>query len=55
MGGYPLETSEEVEILNNLSSPMIKKQIIQAAENMYNFSAELQPHEVRLIELKPKY
>ncbi len=55
MGGYPLETSEEVEILNNLSSPMIKKQLIQTNENRYNFSVELQPHEVRLIELKPKY
>lgn len=55
MGGYSLETSEEVEILNNLSSPMIKKQLVQAKEGIYNLSVELEPHEVRLIELKPKY
>ena len=55
MGAYPLETSEEIQILSNLSNPMIKKQPIEINEGKYNFSTELEPHEVRLIELKPKY
>lgn len=55
MGAYPLESAKEVELLSNLSSPMIKKHLISPIENKYNFSFELEAHEVRLIELKPQF
>lgn len=55
MGSYPLESPEEMHILSNLSNPMIKKQSVEAIDRKYTFSIELEPHEVRLIELKPKY
>ena len=55
MGAYPLETPEEIQTLSNLSNLMIRKQNIETVEGRYIFSTELEPHEVRLIELIPKY
>lgn len=55
MGAYPLENPEEIQILSNLSNPLIKKQSIKTIEGKFTLNTELEPHEVRLIELKPKY
>lgn len=53
MGAQPLETKEEVSYLRDLSKPMIRKSKIQIDDNHYELIAELEPHEVRLVILKP--
>lgn len=55
LGGLPLESNHDVYYLNSASLPRIQKKIINAENNSITVIAELEPHEVRLIEIKPIY
>ncbi|MGV8979604.1 GH39 family glycosyl hydrolase [Clostridium sp.] len=55
LGGLPLETAKDVEYLKAASIPKIQKKILCSEENSLIITAELMPHEVRLIEIKPLY
>lgn len=55
LGAMPLETTEELEYLKAVSVPKITKRKITVDNNLLTLSVELQPHEVRLIEIKPNY
>lgn len=55
LGGIPLESKEDIEYLKSVSLPRIQKKILNIENNSLTITAELQPHEVRLIELKPLY
>ena len=55
LGGVPLETAKDVEYLKAASIPKIQKKVLCTEENTLTITAELMPHEVRLIEIKPIY
>jgi len=55
LGAMPIETAEELEYLKAVSVPKITKRKITVDNNLLTLSVELQPHEVRLIEIKPSY
>lgn len=55
LGGLPLETSKDIEYLKAASIPKIQKKILCSEDNSITITAELMPHEVRLIEIKPLY
>ena len=55
LGGLPLESSADVEYLKSVSLPRILKRILYTENKSLTISAELEPHEVRLIELKPYF
>ncbi len=53
LGGMPLESKEDIGYLKSVSLPRIQKKVINTKNNTLTITAELQAHEVRLIELKP--
>jgi xylan 1,4-beta-xylosidase len=55
LGAMPIETAEELEYLKAVSVPKITKRKITVDNNLLTLSVELQPHEVRLIEIKPSF
>ncbi|SHI95299.1 GH39 family glycosyl hydrolase [Parasporobacterium paucivorans] len=52
-GALPFETPEEADYINGISRPHVQRRIIQVSGNYHTFSCELEPHEVRLIEMAP--
>ena len=55
LGGLPLENKSDIEYLKSVSVPRIQKKILTTANDLLTITAELEPHEVRLIEIKPLY
>lgn len=55
LGGLPLESKKDIEYLKSVSVPKIQKKILCIENNVLTITAELMPHEVRLIEIKPLY
>lgn len=55
LGGMPLESKNDIEYLKSVSLPLIQKKILDIENDSLTITAELQPHEVRLIEIKPLY
>jgi beta-xylosidase len=55
LGALPLETQYDVNYLKSVSVPYIKKRRLSVENNLLYVSCELEPHEVRLIELKANY
>ncbi|MBU3201338.1 helix-turn-helix domain-containing protein [Clostridium estertheticum] len=55
LGGVPLENKSDVEYLKSVSLPRIQKKILSTENNALTITAELEPHEVRLIEINPLY
>lgn len=53
LGGLPLESKNDIEYLKAVSVPRIQKKILSTENNALTITAELEPHEVRLIEIKP--
>ncbi len=49
MGGLPLRTEEEINILKGRSMPKLNKTGIEVTSNSINYYADLKPHEIRLI------
>jgi xylan 1,4-beta-xylosidase len=54
MGAIALHTEEEVTTLKGRSLPMITKTFIEVNNKHINYYAKLEPHEIRLIEIKRK-
>lgn len=48
-------TAEDFESLKNLSCPVYNKNSVVVDNGAITYSAELEPHEVRLVEFKEKY
>ena len=55
LGGLPLETAKDIEYLKAASIPKIQKKILSNENSTLTITAELMPHEVRFIEIKPIY
>ncbi len=55
LGGLPLENKNDIEYLKSVSLPRIHKKIMSTESNALTITAELEPHEVRLIEIKPLF
>lgn len=55
LGGLPLESNDDIEYLKSVSLPKIQKKILSTENNALTITAELEPHEVRLIEIKPLF
>ena len=55
LGGLPLENKNDIEYLKSVSLPRVQKKIMSTENNGLTITAELEPHEVRLIEIKPIY
>lgn len=55
LGGLPLQNKTDIDYLKSVSLPRIQKKIINTEHKSLTITAELEPHEVRLIELKPIY
>lgn len=55
LGGLPLDSKIDIEYLKSVSLPRIQKKILHSENNSLTITAELEPHEVRLIEIKPLY
>lgn len=53
-GALPLETEREIDYLKSISHPRILKRQIIVTDHMFPVTAELAPHEVRLMELAPR-
>jgi xylan 1,4-beta-xylosidase len=53
MGAMPVETTETVDYLRAVSIPRIKNRILKVQEGSLEISEELEPLELRLIELRP--
>lgn len=51
LGAMPLETLDEIEYLKSISIPLITKQRQEVIGGHLTISRELEPHEVRLIEI----
>lgn len=52
MGGFPLMTEEEVNILKGHSMPKIIKSCLQVTDSNLHYTAKLKPHEIRLVQIK---
>jgi len=52
MGAQPLATSDEVELLRQAVHPGYRKMIVTSQQGTYEYHATLEPHEVRLTEIK---
>ncbi|MBU3130407.1 GH39 family glycosyl hydrolase [Clostridium tagluense] len=55
LGGMPLENKNDVAYLKSVSLPRIQKKILSTENNTLTITAELEPHEVRLIEINRLY
>lgn len=53
LGGLPLENLQDIEYLKSASLPRIQKKIVSPENSILTITAELEPLEVRLIEIKP--
>lgn len=53
-GAQPIETQNEIQYLKSISQPLIKKRTVSIENNYLTISCELEPHEVRLIEIIQK-
>ena len=53
LGGLPLESKNDIEYLKAVSVPRIQKKMLSTQNNSLTITAELEPHEVRFIEIKP--
>ena len=53
LGGLPLENKSDIEYLKSSSLPRIQKKILSPENNILTITSELEPHEVRLIEIEP--
>lgn len=53
LGALPLETTAETDYLKAISIPKLMKQRLNVKNNYLTISRELEPHEVRLIEIHP--
>jgi len=51
LGAMPLETLDELEYVKSISIPFIKKQRQEVINGHLTISRELEPHEIRLIEI----
>lgn len=51
MGAAELTTSDDVETLRKLSTPMVVKKPCSIKNSCYSYDMELEPHEVRLIQI----
>ncbi len=49
MGALPLTNEEEINTLSGRSMPKLNKGSLEVTNNIINYFAELQPHEIRLI------
>jgi hypothetical protein len=54
MGSVPLMTVEEINTLKGRSMPKILKTDIEVNNRRINYYSKLEPHEIRLIEIKKK-
>ncbi len=54
MGAIPLVSEEEINTLKGRSMPKISKTNMEVNNKRINYYAKLEPHEVRLIEIKKK-
>jgi beta-xylosidase len=52
MGALPLTTEEEINTLKGRSMPKISKTVIEVNNKKLNYYVKLEPHEIRLIEIK---
>lgn len=55
LGALPLETQDDINYLKYISVPLIKKRKLSVENNYLTVSCELEPHEVRLIEIRAQY
>ena len=55
LGALPLETQDDINYLKSISVPLIKKRKLSVENNYLTVSCELEPHEVRLIEIRAQY
>jgi beta-xylosidase len=55
LGGLPLDNIKDIEYLKSVSLPRIHKKVVNTENNSLTITAELEPHEVRLIEIKPHF
>lgn len=53
LGGLPLENLQDIEYLKSASLPRIQKKRVSPENSILTITAELEPLEVRLIEIKP--
>ena len=49
MGGLPLNTEEEIDLLKGHSMPKLNKVSMEVTNNSLNYYASLKPHEIRLV------
>lgn len=54
MGAIPLITEEEINTLKGRSMPKIYKTNMEVQNKKSNYYAKLEPHEIRLIEIRKK-
>lgn len=52
-GAYHIESREDVEYLKQASIPKIQKRMADIEDGSLKIAAELKPHEVRFVELRP--
>lgn len=55
LGALPLQSKEDFDYLQSVSIPKMQKRMIDVKEDSMDFSATLEPHEVRLIEIQFSY
>ncbi len=55
LGALPLETQDDISYLKSVSVPLIKKRRLSVENNHLTVSCELEPHEVRFIEIRAQY
>jgi beta-xylosidase len=53
MGALPVETPEMIEYLSAVSTPRIVNHILEVQDGFLEISVELEPLEIRMIELRP--
>ncbi len=55
LGALPLETQDDINYLKSVSVPLVKKRRLSVENNRLTVSCELEPFEVRLIEIRAQY
>lgn len=55
LGALPLETQDDINYLKSVSVPLIRKRRLSVENNHLTVSCELEPHEVRLVEIRAQY
>jgi beta-xylosidase len=54
MGAVPLTTEEEINTLKGRSMPKINKTNIEVSNRRINYYSKLEPHEIRIVEIRKK-